>query len=323
LVLPTVAQASCDAAGNPVAPSLTLPAGSLITYSQSAAAAAGTTVTVTATVKDAAKYDFTKPIAPWTAGAAGVATYDVVFAAAPACPAVGGVGAGPTTVSPVAPSFGDPACGTSGATAPFVTTPSTPAGVTYTVSPAGPYTGGETVTVTATITDPSEQFTAPGTGGWTFVDATHETITHTFAAAPTCSGVGGLKAVSAHPTFTEATCDDGTVYGASYTLPDVDGVRYVVDGRHRVAGTYAAASGSTIDVRLAATHGFTLRDDSPIVHTFADAPTCHGVEPASTPGQPLADTGARVVPLTELGGLLIILGAALVLGGRRRSRKAL
>jgi hypothetical protein len=259
----------------------------------------------------------------WTFVNATTETYDVTFAAAPVCAGVGGVAAGPTTVTPVTPTFGDPGCGAGGATAPFVTTPSTPSGVAYTVSPAGPYAGGQTVTVTATITDPADQFTAPGSGGWTFVDATHETITHTFAAAPACSGVGGLKAVSAHPTFADATCADGTLTGASYTLPDVDGVRYLVDGKHRAAGSYPAANGSTVTITLVATDGFTLRDDAPIVHTFADAPQCLAVEPTSTSTQPLASTGAPVVPLAELGALLTALGAALLFGARRRSRKAI
>jgi LPXTG-motif cell wall-anchored protein len=39
--------------------------------------------------------------------------------------------------------------------------------------------------------------------------------------------------------------------------------------------------------------------------------------------QPLAETGARVAPLAEFGGLLTVLGFALLLAGRRRNEKAL
>jgi hypothetical protein len=66
-----------------------------------------------------------------------------------------------------------------------------------------------------------------------------------------------------------------------------------------------------------------LRDDAPVVHTFADSPQCLGVEPTSTSRQPLAETGARVAPLTELGALLTVLGIALLFGARRRNTKAL
>lgn len=324
-VAPTVVDSAC-VAGAPTTPTLTLassPTG--VSYAASAAPAAGTSLTVTATITDPALYSFVGPGAGgWTFVNSTTETYPVTFAAAPACGGGGGgPGSGAVTVAPAAPTFGDPGCGSAGATAPFVTTPSTPSGVAYSVSPAGPYTGGQTVTVTATVTDPADQFVAPGAGGWTFVDATHETIAHTFAAAPTCSAVGGLKAVSAHPTFADATCVDGTVTGASYTLPDVDGVRYVVDGRRRTAGSYPAASGTTVTIRLVATDGFTLRDSTPVVHEFPAAPQCRGVEPITTSRQPLAATGARVVPLTELGALLTVLGIAMLIGARRRNTKAL
>lgn len=324
-VAPTVTDSVC-AAGAPTTPTLTLaalPGGVLYTPSKPAPYTAGQKLTVTASIIAPLLDTFAAPgTGGWTFVSATTETYDVTFAAAPVCAGVGGVGAGPTTVAPVAPTFGDPGCGTAGAIAPFVTTPAAPSGVAYTVSPAGPYIGGETVTVTATISDPADQFVGPGTGGWTFVDATHETIAHTFAAAPTCSGVGGVKAVSAHPTFADASCVSGTLNGASYTLPDVDGVRYVVDGRRRAAGSYPATSGSTVTITLVATHGFTLRADSPVVHTFADAPPCLGVEPTSTSTQPLANTGAPVMPLAELGAVLTVLGAALLFGARRRTARA-
>jgi len=337
-VAPTVTDSVC-AAGVATTPTL-VPASSPVgvSYAASAPAAAGTSVTVTATITDPALYVFIAPaLGSWTFVDSTHETYAVTFAPAPVCGAAGGGGGGggggaggagggvplPTTVTPVAPSFGDPVCGAGGVTAPFVTTPSTPAGVAYTVSPAGPYTGGQTVTVTATITDPADQFVAPGAGGWTFVDATHETIAHTFAATPICSGVGGLRAVAVMPTFTDATCVDGTPDGAFYTLPAMDGVRYAVDGRHRTAGSYAAASGSTVTVTMTATAGYTLTGAASVTHTFAAAPQCLGVQPATTSRHPLANTGTPVVPLTELGALLTVLGAALAYGGRRRRRKAL
>lgn len=330
-VAPTVVDAAC-AAGVLTPPTLTLassPAG--VSYAASAAPAAGTSLTVTATVTDPALYTFMAPgTGGWAFVDSGHETYPVTFAAAPPCGGGGGGGgpagggaAGPSTVTPVAPTFGDPGCRAGGATAPFVTTPGTPGGVTYSVSPAGPYAGGQKITVTATVTDPAEQFAAPGTGGWTFVDATHETITHTFAAAPSCSGVGGLKVVSATPSFVDAVCVDGAPTTPSYTLPDLDGVRYAVDGRHRAAGTYPAVSGSTITVRMTATAGFTLRDDAPAVHRFPSSPQCLGVEPVSTSTDPLANTGAPVVPMTVIGALVTMLGAVLMIAARRRDKNAL
>ena len=78
---------------------------------------------------------------------------------------------------------GDPLASSS---APTVALASDP-GITYTVSAAGPYSGGQSITVTATA-DATHDFSSPGADGWTFVDANHETFGITFHANPTCSG---------------------------------------------------------------------------------------------------------------------------------------
>ena len=54
-------------------------------------------------------------------------------------------------------------------------------------SPCNTLADGQSVTVTAT-SDGTHEFSAPGVGGWTFVDAHHETFAVTFDANPTCSG---------------------------------------------------------------------------------------------------------------------------------------
>ena len=101
-------------------------------------------MTVTATVTDGFGWGTISP--PWQRVDAATATWTTTLAAA-SC----------AEMTPVAPSVVQAVCVAGVVTAPTLTTPST-SGITYTVAPAGPYSQGQTVTVTATL--------APAGGGW-------------------------------------------------------------------------------------------------------------------------------------------------------------
>ncbi len=321
-VAPSVTESYCagTVATAPVLALAATPVGVTYSAEPSGSYAGGQSVTVTATVDDPSAYTFAPPgTGGWTYVDAAHETYVLTFAATPTCPSSEGV----TLVSPVSPAFSDPDCTETGLPiAPTVVLPTLPAGVAYTVSPDGLYTGGETVTVTATITDQTLGFAAPGVGGWTYVDGQHETLVYTFAAEKQCSQTDAAKAVSAVPTFVDASCVSGSLTDASYTLPTRDGVVYTVNGQATAAGTYAAVNGSTVRIAIQATDGYRLTSPAAAVHTFAD-PVCRAVEPIhhqSSP--PLASTGVSVGAQAGLGGLAIVAGAALLLGARRRGARS-
>jgi hypothetical protein len=294
------------------------PAG--VTYSVSPAGPyhGGQSVTVTATINNPATDLFVAP-APsgWTFVDASHETYAVTFAPSPTC------GSTIVVLAPVSPTFTNPGCTSTGLpVAPTITLATGPAGVTYAVSPAGPYVGGQTVTVTATIDNPAvNTFATPTAGGWTFVDSQHETLTHTFGPANQCSGTGGEKAVAVVPLFKDSVCVSGELTQATYTLPATNGVTYSVNRHHKIAGTYVAPNGSTITVRIRAIDGFRLTTASRVVHHFT-APVCQAVAPARqavTP--PLASTGVPAGEQVAAGAFAVLGGVGLMLLGRRRRRR--
>ncbi|AEG45539.1 LPXTG-motif cell wall-anchored protein [Isoptericola variabilis J7] len=100
------------------------------------------------------------------------AAFEVTFAEAPCI------------VAPVAPTVTPSVCppGSASPTAPTLTLATT-TGVTYTVSPAGPYSGGQTVTVTAVLEE-GYAWQMPLPAGWTLNSPA--TFTVTFPAHAVC-----------------------------------------------------------------------------------------------------------------------------------------
>lgn len=330
---PTITQSSC-VVGAPSNPTLTLRTTTGLDYTADKVApfSPGQTVTVTATITDAAKYAFGPLPVGWAAHGPNEAQYVVTFDPAPAC----GGGAGPVTVVPQDPAITQSVCVAGVPTAPTLDAATEPPGISYRLSPTSGYAAGGTATVTATLTDPAAYAFGALPHGWTLdAGGTSATFTVTFAAAPTCSDVGGVEVVSARPSFTDPTCRNGQPTEPSYRLPGRAGVTYYVDGTATPAGTHTATPGSTITVKVRPPAGVDLaggRDT--FTHTFADQPECSGVGgevtgppapgPNSGPTEPLAETGTPIRPLLITGGLSLLVGGALLalmlaVGHRRRA----
>ena len=184
---PTVVQSVCAGdPASPTVPTITLATTAGITYTtdKSAPFSTGEVVVVTAHANSGAGDQFVSPApAGWTFVNATTETFTVTLDDAPDCtaPASG--------VTPTAPTLTEPSCvgDPSQLVPPSLTLPSGPSGVTYSASVAGPYAGGQSVTITATA-DATHTFSSPGMNGWTFVDSQHETLLVAFDASPTCSG---------------------------------------------------------------------------------------------------------------------------------------
>ena len=299
---PAVQQSACGAYGPPSAPTLTLPSTPGITYTASPAApyTAGQTVIITATVGGGDQ--FVGPAPPgWSYVDAAHETYSLTFAAAPAC------------LSPQSPAVTQSVCPASGSTPvpPTLTFAPTP-GISYSVAPAAPFQGGQTVTVGAAAVGGNEFYTA-APSGWTYLDATHETVAITFAAAPNC-------AAPATPTFTADFCYGGAPAGASYTVPGTPGVIYSVDGVVTPAGRYPAADGSTVQVSAAPEPGYTLVGTTSWTYTFGPAPDCEQLVVAAPPSftNSRCDT-TRHVPTEPSYTLPASEGVSYLVGGAPRS----
>lgn len=201
-------------------------------------AADGATVTVTAQ----AQSGFTL---------AGTTTFTHTFSATPSCA---------THVTAVAPTFADDICTAGGSTGASYTVPTT-VGVDYLVNgvktAAGTYhaTDGTKVTIQARA-QAGFSLTGPSS------------FAHTFAA--TC-----LTSVTpTPPVFADDVCSGSEPAGATYLLPAMTGVDYLVNGVETAAGTYPASDGSTVAVTTQAQAGFALAGTTSFTHTFAAAPTC-------------------------------------------------
>ena len=108
--------------------------------------------------------------AGWTIVDPTTATFAITLPPFPPCP----------TMTPVAPTVTDPQCVDGTLVDPSIALATTD-GVSYVAAPAGPYAPGESVTVTATITDPEAGWVDPLPDGWTRVDPATATFAVTFA----------------------------------------------------------------------------------------------------------------------------------------------
>ena len=179
--------------------------------------------------------------------------------------ALGGNCAGTPPTTPGTPTFVDDTCSTTDSAG--YTIPDT-AYVDYLVNgtkvDAGTHeaTDGDTITITA-VAQPGHTLT--GTTTWT----------HTYPAAPTdCEG-------PAAPSFTDDVCAATAPAGASYTIPDTDGVDYLVDGTKATAGTHEAKDSTTITITAVASDGHELNGTTTWTHTYPAAPTDCGASGAA------------------------------------------
>ncbi len=159
-------------------------------------------------------------------------------------------------IAPVNPTVTEAVCPPGGGepTAPTLTLPTEPDGITYTVDPAGPYEPGQTVTVTATL-DAGFVWVDPLPEGWVETSATTATFTVTFDKVDCPKEVAPVA-----PKVTEAVCPPGGGEPTAPTLEladDAEAITYSVD----VEGPYER--GQTVVVTPTLAEGFVWADPLP------------------------------------------------------------
>ncbi len=201
-------------------------------------------------------------------------------------------------IAPLDPTVTQAVCTDGVLTPPTLEVADGPAGITYSVSPAGPYEPGQTVTVTATL---ASGFVWPTTmpSGWTRVTATTATYTVTFDPNP-CTPVS-----PAGPSVTESVCVDGAPTAPTLTLATTEGVTYSVDP----AGPYEPGQEVTVTAELQT--GYVWGDlpegwvevdatTATLAVTFAGNP-CTPVSPAGpSVTESVCEAGAPTAPTLTL-----------------------
>ena len=209
---PSVVQATCTG-GVLHAPTVTAATTANITYAFDPAGpyTAGQTIAVIATVAQGFGWPATMPAGWTTRQPARQTRYSITFAGVACVPVV-----------PVPPIVTQASCVNGTVTAPTVIPAAAPTGVSYVVTPGGPYDGTvpNVVTVTATLSDGQAWGQMPS--GWTEANSTTATYSVTLAAA-SCTSV-----TPSAPRLTQATCVNGTLVPPSLALVPTDGITYTV-----------------------------------------------------------------------------------------------
>jgi hypothetical protein len=119
-----------------------------------------------------------------------------------------------------------------------------------------------------------------------------------FAASPVpLTGPCTKAATAAQPTFNNGTC---TTPQPSYTIPDVEGVAYEVNGAVVAPGTHPAQPGDSITIEASAKSGYTLGGStSKWQFTFAALPTNCAAVPTDTMPSCASPHGSYTIPATE------------------------
>ncbi|MCF4123253.1 hypothetical protein L1785_19985, partial [Antribacter sp. KLBMP9083] len=288
-VNPTVTQAACPA-GELIAPTLTLPPdGNGITYTVSPAGpyTAGQTVTVTATLS--AGFAWGTLPAGWVEVSPTVATFSVTFDDVEC-----------KEVVPVNPTVTQAACPAGELIAPTLTLPANTEAITYTVAPAGPYTAGQTVTVTATLSAGFAWGTLPA--GWVEVSPTVATFSVTF------DNVVCIVVSPQSPVLKPSVCPPGaTVPTPSVlTVGTTTGITYTAGP----AGPYSAGQTVTITATLQAGFAWgTLPTGwTQVSATVATFKVTFGPDAVCPkPAQP-APPAAPILPVTGADGTGVLIG---------------
>ncbi len=208
---PSVVQAACTG-GVLHAPTVTAATTANVTYAFDPAGpyTAGQTIAVIATVAQGFGWPATMP-AGWTRVNPTTARYSLTFASVACVPVV-----------PVPPVVTQASCVNGTVTAPTVTPAAAPTGVSYVVTPGGPYDGTVTNVVTVTATLSNGQAWGQMPSGWIEADPTTATYSVTLAAA-SCTSVTPVA-----PRLTQAVCVNGALVPPSLALVPTDGITYTV-----------------------------------------------------------------------------------------------
>jgi len=234
----------------------------------------------------------------------------------------------PNSVTPDNPTLTQASCNSDhNLVAPTLTFQDT-AHVTYTVAPAAPFHGGETVVVTATADAPAFWFLPSVPGDWV-IDPDNPavaTLSITFDDSPTCT----TPATPVAPTVTQAACvgDPAQLAAPTVTFGAAPaGVTYSVSSPAPYHGgqsiTVRATADATHTFTSPGVNGWTFQDAHHETYaiTFHAAPDCGGAAPGGGTPPPLANTGVNSTQLGELGGIVLLFGFGLQflsMGMRRR-----
>ncbi|MBT0994181.1 family 43 glycosylhydrolase [Cellulomonas sp. DKR-3] len=219
-------------------------------------------------------------------GSTGIREWQVVAAA----------GEEPVGVTPTAPTFTEALeCVAGVPEAATVVVPDVE-GVVYRVD-------GEVVTGSLEVpADASVTVTAEAAEGYELADGATAQWTHTFTA-PDCP-VELVEVTPVAPTAVAAVCVDGAPADGSVTVPEVEGVRYTVDGEE-VTGDVPATVGTTVSVVARPLPGYVLAGDAQVV-TYAfgfPAPDCtpapEQVEVGTVTVSGSATVGSRLTVTTD------------------------
>jgi LPXTG-motif cell wall-anchored protein len=252
---PGVDEATC-ASGEVTEPTITAQDSPGVTYSFDPEGpydgTVDTTVTVTATLDDG--YEWTDPLpGDWDLVDPVTATVSIVLE-----------GATCVEVTPAAPENHAAECIDGEVTRPTLTFPDTD-GITYTTDVQQPYSPGQTVVVTATLTDEGVGWPAEEDmpAGWTITTPTTAIYTNTFADV-TCTPATPLD-----PDVAQAGCVNGRVTAPTITPTPTPGITYAVTP----GGSYDGTVDHTVTVTATLDDGFEWVDPLPDGWTLVDSVT--------------------------------------------------
>ena len=163
------------------------------------------------------------------------------------------------TVTPQAPTFTEALECVEGAPLPATVVVPQVTGVVYRVD-GEVVSGPLEVPADATVT-----VTAHAADGYALADGAPAQWEHTFTA-PQCPAPL-VEVTALAPTSTEPVCVAGSASAGSITIPDVEGVRYTVDGED-VTGRLTVAAGESVTVVARPLPGYVLSGDTQVI-TYA------------------------------------------------------
>lgn len=213
-----------------------------------------------------------------------------------------------TKVTPADVTFIDSTCENKGASYTIPTT----TGVKY-------YVNGSEIAATAGLhsvtEDTSITVQAIADTGYEIESGSTDVWSHGFHIKTTEECVLGVESVTPlAPTFTAPTCDSQ----GYYTIPEITGVKYYVDGKIVNKGNHKVANGTAIIINAVAEEGFEIAEGATNQwnYTFTAPLNCGGGKGSVLGATTLPNTGgdstaASVAIVTGTVAFITVLGAAI------------